>query len=186
MKKWLLHNWLPRSVCLLIIGAILGIFFSQFSYFKMNKEVSLSDLFVFAATALVTIYVASTITKSLSSINSLKALYQEEIKEFLKYSAQLENWILSEQVKFADLVPHLKMGNIKLRAIDRLYKNTKQISQQDLNPIVDKYNDLKADITAISPAAGTGTIMLDSVHVSNFLKTYEDIKFDLFQVIANS
>lgn len=187
MKKWLLHSWFPRSVCLLIIGAILGVFFSQFSYFKINKEVSLSDLLVFAATALVTIYVASTITRGLSNINSLKALYQEEIKEFLKYSARLEDWILSEQVQINDLLPHLKMGSIKLLAIARLYKSADKLNVQDIGPILNKYNNLKADITSISPAPGTnGVIVLDRVHVSNFLKNYEDIKYDLFQVIANS
>ncbi len=184
-------KWSPRSLffigmLLFAIGVVVGVFCSQYSYFTIDKEISLSDLLIFLGGSVVTVYVATIISRSLYRLQSIHALYVDDIKEFIKFSTKLEDWIFLGAIPHLELVAHLKRGNIKLREIDILYKNNEHIQSVDFSTIIKKYNDLKVEITAISPNPTVQQIQLSSVQVNDFQNKYEIIKLELFRAIMKS
>ena len=171
---------------LIFLGAIIGIFSSQFSYFELDKKISLSDLFIFSLTSLTALYIANNINKKLSRLSTIKALYQEDIKSIINHSKQLEDWIETCSIPTSGIIPHMKQCNMKLRSLNMLYFVSQEINTSTLPEIITKYNDLKAEITGLNTTQNGFIIPLLPSQSIEFLNKWESIKLNLLSALINA
>jgi hypothetical protein len=156
------------------LGVILGVFFCRFEFFKLDDKISLSDLGIFVMTSIVALYVASNIQKALSRHQTIKTLYQDDIKLIITRLTILDGKIESGSVDFAWIVQEMSSTNIALRSIMNMYSVIKEIPTDKLTSIINTYNQLKIEITSLSPI-GT-SIILSPTDTRNYGDKIDKIK----------
>jgi len=179
-------NLVKIVYCLLFValGMILGVFFSQYHYFKLNTELSLSDLFIFVLTALVGLYISHNIQKSLTRIQTIKGLYHEDLKGIISNLNVIDIWISQGNVPFLNVVAHMKMMNTRLRSLEKLYGQGVGINARPLSKIITDLNTFKSSLTALPPVQTS--IQLNPTQTSDFSQQIEDIRLQLFNAIILS
>ncbi|TCJ12181.1 hypothetical protein EPD60_16690 [Flaviaesturariibacter flavus] len=146
----------------------------------------MSDLFIFLGSSIVGLVIAYVIAKNLSSLQSIKALYQDEIKNFIANMRKLDDWVESGNIPFLELRKHLRAGNIRLRSIEKLYRTVKKIDCSTLPSIIAKYNAFKADITNVNPVNNGQSLQLNPFQINKYTDAVEEIKRELLNAVINS
>ena len=171
------------EVLLIVLGILMGVFFSQYKFFQIDNKISISDLFIFVLSSIIGLYIANNISRSLAKSQTVKSLFQDDIKTFITYSKKLEEWIEAGAIPAAELRTHLKTGNLKLRSLQKIYSSSNQASAPGITLVINKYNRLKTNITNINTINRGLTIPLIPAEVGQYMQELEDIKGELLNII---
>jgi hypothetical protein len=181
----MLNSNIAKIILLLLVGAIFGVFFSQYSYFTLEKSISLSDLLLFALTSLVAIYIADNIARSLSKVQTIKNLYQEDVKQTITYLQKIEDWIDSGIIPAAELRSYLRSGTLMINSLIKIYDSIDQLETGKLNQILNKFNDFKNSITLLNTSNQGKIIQLNIQDQNRFREEIEEIKSCLVKGIID-
>ena len=163
-----------QKLLLVSLGAVLGVFFSQYEYFEIDTKISISELGIFLMTSLVALYIGNNIKKALSRQQTISTLYQEDVKLFLKRMTILDDKIESGNINFQNIIREMKSGNMSLRSIKKVYGPIDSIQTDKLDDIINSFNLLKISITAIAPV--DDTITLNPTQIAEYRSMIDEIK----------
>lgn len=147
-----------KIICYITIGSILGVFFSNYEYFKLVEELNLGDILGLIITSLVGLYIADTIQKNHTSHTKEKEFIIDEIKQIREHLAFLKKGSDSGSFPFNETISTLKDLNTKLLYIKQLFEMSPLCKKMDLKKIHAEFRTVRNLISGISPNSGLITI----------------------------
>lgn len=135
-------------------GVSIGVLISNWSYFTLEKEISIGDIFSLIITTFVGIYIAKTIQGQLDSERSEKDILIDELKEVKEDIVIVERNNDSGIFSFDDAKRQFKVTNQKILLIEELLKESRNCKNIKCNKLQDTFSDIRRLILDISPVNG--------------------------------
>ncbi len=181
-----MHNRVINSILLIVFGCGIGVLLSQFSYFTLSKEISLTEVIIAIFTGLIAIYIADDIAAKLSRSQNIKSLFTEDIKVFIASTKSLEDWVDDGECNAKDLKKYLKNGTVKLNTFIQIYCKHKGLNTNSLRDILNLFNNLKNDITEIPPSANGIEYKFNPAQQHKFTEQLNSIKVALLDAMVDA
>jgi hypothetical protein len=175
-----------KSFLFIALGCGIGVFLSQYSYFTLSKEISLTEILIAILTAIVALYIADDLSARLFRSQSIKTLFISDIKTFIVSIQILENWIEEGICSAKDLKGFLKSGTLKLNNLLQIYGKHKGLNSKTLVDILNLYNTFKNNITIIPPSANGKEYKFNPEQQHRFSEQLNEIKVGLLDVLVKA
>lgn len=138
-------------VLILISGVIIGVFASNFEYFKLDSSISLSDIISVVIASSLGLYIADTIQSKLNNNKSEKDIITNELKEILIEINNLKQQNNRNLFQFRETVNLFKELNQSVNLVKTLLTESSNCKHISIDNVHDDIIHLRAVITGISP-----------------------------------
>ena len=166
---------------LLFSGIFVGFLCSNWSYFEIDKKISVHENFTILISVAVAIFVGNNIQDAITRRQNYRSLLIDEIKRLLTYIEGIETWFDCKTFPFDQSKIFFKKGTIKIQFCRDLFVTNNVCKSNDFEKALGLFNSLKQDILAISPILG-GINLTDPL-CDNFEKRYHEIRADLLKLL---
>lgn len=150
------------NLCFIILGVILGVLFCNWSYFEIDKKLSLDSLFGLSITSLIGIYIAKTIQNQQSASRNEKDFFISEIKEAKKHFDKLSYFVDNNVFPFSDTKIIFKELNQNIGLVNTLIKESQSCKNVDFSAVSIDIRNLRRYITSKSPDTNLNIILSQS------------------------
>jgi hypothetical protein len=122
-----------RDLLFLLIGAVLSTILNNWSYFKFNSEISISDLLTAGVGAYVGLYIGGKLTAEVSSQRIEKDLLIKDLPEVKSQLTKLFSQLESGNVVFSDTLATMKKSSQTLNELKDMVAICKPSISGDLD-----------------------------------------------------
>lgn len=168
-------------ICILVVGCLLGMFFSNYEYFVFSRELNLGDCLALALTTFVGLYIAQTIQRQLNANTKEKEIIIEEILSMRNQFINLSKQNDSGTLEFQETITKFKEINTKFIFLEDLFKLSKKCRSIDLVEIKKDFRALRRYITSPSPV--NGFLRPDPRKRNLIEKKFQRVQKEIFRII---
>lgn len=172
----MLYNWL-KPVAFIALGSIIGVFFCNFEYFKLDPTIEIGDIFCLSITTIIGLYIAQTIHKQQNSDRKEKDFIIDEVQNLRKDFGLIINYNDSGTYPFELTKATIKTINKKIIQIQVLIELSTYCKNANIGEIHVAFKSLRRMILQISPVN-------DNIILSQRQKAQAETKLNL--IIQNT
>jgi hypothetical protein len=152
-----------RSLLLLVVGCLVGVFCCNFTFFEFEKQISFVDLSSLLVTSIIGLYIATKIQDSQSIQKTEKEIFISELKEILLKISFIKACYDANQFPFSDTVKFFKDINTDVHLINDLTDTSKKCRNVEFKNMFSYLQSMRNTITMISPHNGVINLSNDDL-----------------------
>lgn len=158
-----------KALLFVSLGILLGVLFCNWSYFKIDSAIQITDLFCLLITSVVGLHIADKIQNRLSSSRSEKDFLIAEIKDFKSELNKIKNFNDRGSYDFNESKLLFKDLNQSLTQIENILSisSYKKKATEELKSIRDNFRKIRNRTLNILPINGT-------ISIPNYIKLIVD------------
>ncbi|WP_379092484.1 hypothetical protein [Pedobacter sp. UC225_65] len=167
-------------VGLVALGAIIGVFLCNYTYFTFEKEISYFDLFSLSITTVLGIYITVRLGRIFNKENSEKQLLIGEVRESIKLLDGINNYIDARTYSIQTMAHDIKLLNENLHLIENLIMAS-HCKLVDAQPIRTSIRLFRRTLTGVRGANNSAT--LSGVQYTSAKRSSAALKQKYFELI---
>lgn len=166
---------------ILILGAIIGVVACNWSYFKLDDTIEVSDILGLVVTSILAIYISRNIQQNISRRQNEYVLLLDEVKKIILHIEKFEVWQDNQEIPFEDGKKFFKKGTALIQECSGMFSNSNVYDKSDFEAILRQFNGLKRK--CLDPSPVSGIIAMDARLLSASEKHYKKIRNLLQQIM---
>jgi hypothetical protein len=168
-----------------ILALISGMFFGwvicRWSYFEIDKKISVHETLSIIVTAWIAIYLGGIIQEAGTRKQNDHALLIDEIKRLIAYIERIEVWLDARALPFESAKSYFRKGSINIKGCKDIFTAHNVCKPDDFNNALDMFNSIKQDVLAIPPVGNI--INLTPAQADEFEQRYAKVRMDLMELL---
>lgn len=135
----------------LVIGILLGVFFSNYSYFKLDNTIELTDAAGLIITTGIGLYIAMTLQDRQSINRKEKDFIIDELHDLLKDINYISSCNEKGKFPFQETISFFKTTNLRRLSIANLIKISTFCNKIKMSEVRISFMELRTQVTGLSP-----------------------------------
>ncbi|MET4138467.1 hypothetical protein [Pedobacter sp. UYP1] len=170
-----------RYLSLIVLGCILGVWFCNYEYFKLDPSIELGDLFGFALTSFIGLFIANNIQKYLNANRKEKDYIIDVLRKLMSDFLELNSYTELNEYPFDKTKRLIRSLNRKIIQTERLINISSHNNIINLNDLHTSLKSVRRLILGVSPVAGN--IVLSSRQKNTAETKLDSIEQEIYRLI---